>query len=110
MELNGTIKKISPVKQVSDKFKTREFVLTVPDEKYPQHIALQCVQAKCELLDNLKVGDSVTASCNLRGKEYTTKEGEIKYFNSIEAWKIEKVAGQVSSPASKPEDDTDLPF
>ena len=45
---------------------------------------------KCELLDSFEVNDTVKVSINLRGREWVNPEGETKYFNSIQAWRIEK--------------------
>jgi hypothetical protein len=89
--ITGTIREIYNTQQVSDKFAKRDIVVTV-DEKYPQHITIQFTQDKCSLLDNFMVGDTVTVSYNLRGKQYQGKDGSIKYFNSIEGWKIDKPA------------------
>ena len=40
--------------------------------------------------DPLKVGDDVTVYFNLSAKEYTDKDGKKKWFNSVQAWKIQK--------------------
>lgn len=89
MTITGTIKEIYPEQQVSDKFSKREIVITVAD-KYPQHITVQFTQDKCALLDRYMVGDNVIVSVNLRGKQYQGRDGQTRYFNSIEAWKIER--------------------
>jgi hypothetical protein len=60
---------------------------------YPQDILFQATQDKCSLLDSVKVQDQIEVSFNLRGREWTSPTGEVKYFNSLEAWRIEK-AGQ----------------
>ena len=44
-----------------------------------------------------KVGDAVNVSINLRGKEYTNKNGEVSYFNQLQGWKIEKTDSAISS-------------
>ena len=31
---------------------------------------------------------------NIRGREWTNPQGEVKYFNSITGWRIEKVSGE----------------
>jgi hypothetical protein len=91
MEIIGTIKKISDLQKVTDKFTKQEFVLTTDgDTKYPQHIQFQCVQDRCSQLSSLQAGDAVRVFYNLKGKEYTDKEGNVKIFNSIECWKIDK--------------------
>ena len=107
MEITGTLKKVMNEQQVTEKFKKREFVITTKD-KYPQDIILQLTQANCDIIDNFKVGDEVKAHFNLRGKEYTNKEGKVSYFTSIEAWKIE-MDGERKSNNDTPEGDG-LPF
>lgn len=90
MEITGTIKVIEATMQVSDKFKKKEFVIEL-DGQYPQPILVQLVNDKCSLLDNIYAGTKVTASINLRGREWQSPQGETKYFNTIEVWKITKV-------------------
>ena len=87
--ITGTIKKVYPIKQVTEKFKVREFILTIPDEKYPQNIIMQLNQTKCDLVNESNAGDEIMVNYNLKGKEYTNRDGETKFFNSIEAWRID---------------------
>jgi len=94
MEIAGKIKVINPTKEVSDTFKKRELVVTT-EEQYPQHILIDFIQDKCAILDSYKVGDSVSVSINVRGKEYTNKKGEIGYFNQLQGWKIERTDSAV---------------
>lgn len=70
-------------------FKKRDVVVTT-DEQYPQHIQVQFVQDKCELLNTYQVGDNVVIGINLRGREWTNPKGETVYFNTIQGWKINK--------------------
>lgn len=52
---------------------------------------MQLVNDKCSLLDNIYAGTKVNVSYNLKGREWNSPQGETKYFNTIEAWKITKV-------------------
>jgi translation initiation factor IF-3 len=90
MEVNGKIKVIGNTQEVSASFKKRELVVTT-DEQYPQHILIEFAQDKCDLLNSYKVGQEVKVSINLRGREWTNPQGEVKYFNQIQGWRIEKV-------------------
>jgi len=117
MEVLGKIKTINPEQQVSASFKKRELVVTT-SEQYPQHIMIEFTQDKCDLLNNYKVDQEVKVSINLRGREWVNPQGETKYFNSIQGWRIEKFdeyqsppqpAAQTFEPAASP-DDTDMPF
>ena len=83
----------------SNGFRKREFVVTT-NEQYPQNIIIEFVQDKCELLDSFEVNDIVKVNINLRGREWVNPEGETKYFNSIQAWRIEKVGDDTISEIS----------
>lgn len=114
-QLTGSIKVINETVQVSEKFKKREFVVTDNNnEMYPQDIMFQAVQDKCDVLDAYNVGDSITVSFNLRGREWTNPQGEVKYFNTLDAWRIEKTDGNVTKAEPKQAEATevedDLPF
>lgn len=89
MEITGKVKVVSDVIQVSDSFKKRELVVTT-DETYPQHILIEFAQDKCSLLDNIQINEDVIVHINLRGREWVNPQGETKYFNQIQGWKIDK--------------------
>jgi len=89
MELNGTVKVINATQEVSASFKKRELVL-VTSEDYPQTIMIEFTQAKCDDLNSYAVGQYVKVSINIRGREWINPQGETKYFNSIQGWRIEK--------------------
>lgn len=114
MEITGKIHAIGETKTFgSNGFQKREMVITT-EEQYPQTILIEFVQDKCAVLDNFNEGQRVTAGINLRGREWTNPEGEVKYFNSIQGWKITALESAGSSqpkPADLSEDeDDDLPF
>lgn len=124
MEVTGKIKVVNPVQQVSASFKKRELVV-VTEEQYPQFISINFVQDKCDLLNNYNPGDDVKVSINLRGREWVNPQGETKYFNDIQGWRIEKIgteAPNAGMPAMPPveafepaanlneEEHDDLPF
>jgi hypothetical protein len=125
MEVQGSIKVIGEVQEISATFKKRELVVTT-DEQYPQTISIEFVQDKTDLLNSFEVGQNVKVNINLRGREWKNPQTkEIKYFNSIQGWRIEliEVASQKEDlppldnlspfePASdsKDEDLDDLPF
>jgi hypothetical protein len=74
----------------SNGFKKREVVITT-EEQYPQDLLIEFIQDKCDLLNSYQVGQSVKVDINLRGREWESPQGEIKYFNSIQGWRIEKL-------------------
>jgi translation initiation factor IF-3 len=91
MEVLGKIRVLSAEQQVTASFKKRELVVTT-DEQYPQHIMIEFGQDKCDLLNNFNIGDAVKVSINLRGREWVSPQGETKFFNSLQGWRVEKVA------------------
>ncbi|CAI8361279.1 MAG: Uncharacterised protein [Flavobacteriia bacterium] len=126
MELTGSIKLIQEEERISDRFKKRGLVLTT-QEQYPQDIMIEFVQEKTELLDSFQQGQQVTISINIRGREWKSPNGEVKYFTSIQGWRIQKTeaeapgmqqpmggpkdtAPQAPAPDLSDKDGDDLPF
>ncbi len=126
MEVQGKIKKIDETKTYgSNGFRKREMVVTT-QEQYPQHLLIEFIQDKCDLLNNFQVGQEVKVSVNLRGREWVSPQGETKYFNSINGWRIENLeTSNPSGPTNTPpppqdnfepttdfneEENDDLPF
>ena len=126
MELQGKIKMIDETKTYGNNgFRKREMVITT-EEQYPQHIMIEFVQDKTDLLNSFKVGQDVKVSINVRGREWVNPQGETKYFNSIQGWRVEGVTSESTPGGSMPpmppaeafepandfneEDHDDLPF
>jgi hypothetical protein len=104
--IKGAIKLINPIKVISDKFSVREFVVTTPDAKYPQDILFQTINDKMDVLESLGVGQQVEVSYNVRGREFNGR-----YYNTLDAWKVEVTGSKPSQPSTQPiELDDDLPF
>jgi hypothetical protein len=104
--IKGAIKLINPIKVISDKFSVREFVVTTPDAKYPQDILFQTINDKMDVLESLGVGQQVEVSYNVRGREFNGR-----YYNTLDAWKIEVTGSKPSQASTQPiELDDDLPF
>lgn len=111
MDLKGELIRVFDTKQVSEKFSLREFVIETK-EQYPQSIILQVSQEKCKVLDNYRLGDLVQVSINVRGRKWTDKDGNDRFFNTLEVWKItNESATPLSIPAPAPAiKENDLPF
>jgi hypothetical protein len=95
-KLEGTLKVANPTQVISEKFSKREFVIETQDQ-YPQLIMFQATQEKCNLLDSIGVGSKLEVSFNLRGREWNSPAGETKYFNTLEAWKIDVLGATAQS-------------
>ena len=92
MNIQGKVHVIMDVQQVTDSFRKREFVIEYADNPmYPQYILFQMVQDRVDLVNGFSIGDMVDVSFNIRGRQWNSPQGEIKYFNSLEAWRINPV-------------------
>ena len=101
MEVAGKIKWLDETKTYGGNgFRKREVVVTT-EEQYPQHILVEFVQDKCDLLDSFNVGQPVKIGINLRGREWINPQGEAVYFNSIQGWRVE--AAQLEGGAGVPQ-------
>ena len=124
MKVTGKLLEIKETQQVSDSFKKRSFVLEYAENpQYPEYVSFEFIQDKCSLLDNFQVGQEVEVSFNLKGRKWINPEGETRYFNSLQAWRIDAAqagspapeattpaATPSSNPASEPNQEDDLPF
>jgi hypothetical protein len=118
----GILKVKNAEVKVSEKFKKREFVLTDNAQSYPQTILFQLTQDRCSLIENAKLGDEVTVHFLLKGREWKNPQGEIKFFNSLDVFRVDvSKASSGSSVANSqepnfnnetlvPTPDDDLPF
>lgn len=89
IKINGMVHTIGSEQIVSEKFKKRELIIEAISGKYTQHILLQLTNDKCDLLNNLKIGDSVEVGVNIRGRLWNDpKTGLTRCFNTLEAWSI----------------------
>jgi single-strand DNA-binding protein len=115
VQITGTLHRIFETKQVSERFSKREFVVET-EGKYPQLILCELTKDKCTKLDEFSEGDAVLCELNLRGREWSGRDGTKKYFVSLDCWRIVPVGGEQKrggshdpAPAAG-EDQSDLPF
>lgn len=123
-ETAGRIIDISPVNQVSEKFRKREFVIEKKETGgaavFVDYIKFQLTQDKCELINDSFMNENVRIWFNIRGNKWE-KEGKVNYFTNLDVWRIEKVSEQdqqENSPSDitlediPPDNDelNDLPF
>ena len=89
MTIKGTIISISETQEFGTSgFYKKDLVLETEDQ-YPQKILIEFHKEKSDELDNFVEGQVVTVSFNLKGKEWQSPQGETKFFNTIQGWKIE---------------------
>lgn len=120
MNIAGKIKLIKETQSITENFQKREFVVTTQGE-YPNDIIMEFTQDKCSILDQYQEGDNVDVSINIRGREWINPQGEAKYFNTIQAWRIDNLEAQPlqlrsgdlrsqEAPGETQEEEDDLPF
>jgi len=117
MKISGKIKVIGEVQTFGNNgFRKRDLVIETL-EKYSETILIEFVQDKTDLLNGYQIGTEIDVFINLRGREWTNPQGEKKYFNSIQGWKIQTITNNnppISSgnPSLKNiiDDDDDLAF
>jgi hypothetical protein len=118
MQISGKIHVIQPAQQVTERFRKREFVLELSENsRFPQFVQFQLTGDRCERIDDFEVGDEVQVEFSLRGREWTSPSGEVKYFNSLDVWNIERASGATSRgddpplpQAPPPGSDDDIAF
>ena len=118
IQVSGRLHAIFDTKQVTERFSKREFVLELSEkaQQYPQYVLFQLTGDRTGLLDAFKTGDQVRVDFSLRGREWTSRQGEVKYFNSLDVWTLEaEGAGRGRGeeppvPTQEPVFDDDVPF
>ena len=129
MQIQGKIHATFDAAQVTERFRKREFVLELEAaSRYPQYVMFQLTGNRCDALDGFELGHEVAVEFSLRGREWTSPKGEVRFFNSLEVWSIDRVGeGETSSadggamggatesagPSDEPPpptDDDDIPF
>ena len=100
--VTGTIVSIGETKEITQKFKKREIVIKTdaePDKPWMSNVyGMELTQDRCDLADPFAPGERVTVEANVKGREWLNKEGQPKYFVSLDIWRITKGDGQESGP------------
>ena len=127
--IEGRVISIGQTETKSEKFSVRKFVIDDQAPEYANLHEFQLANAKTELADKFSIGNQVRVHFNLRGRAWTSPSGEVKYFSSLDAWKVDILSGaseqqtqpmqqlqqlqQVQRPAQHPAQapiENDLPF
>ncbi len=125
MQIQGKIHVVFEAAQVTERFRKREFVLELEAaSRYPQYVMFQLTGNRCDALDGFEPGHEVAVEFSLRGREWTSPKGEVRFFNSLEVWSIDRIGDGANGGASgaatdavgpsdeppPPTDDDDIPF
>jgi single-strand DNA-binding protein len=88
-EAVGTLYKVFPEQQVTERFRKREFIVSIQDGMYVQHVKFTLKQDRCNLIEGYQLGAEVKITFSISGREVQGKDGEPLYFTSLDVWKIE---------------------
>lgn len=110
--ITGRIHRITPEQTITGKsgktFTKRTLVLDAArydthtgEKKYDNYPSFEFSGDGMKILDNFKEGDAVTVSYDINGREFEDPEThEIRYFNTIRGFKIERY-GDVEAKAQQ---------
>lgn len=116
MQISGKVHEVGDIQQVSESFKKRDLIVAYAENpQFVEYIRFEATQDRVTAFDGLQPGDEVEVHFNLRGRPWTNKEGVTTYFNSLVAWRVQKLSTQASSSTPPPVDinedvQDDLPF
>ena len=116
-ETSGRLHVVSDTRQVTERFRKREFVVELADNpRFPQFVQFELTGDRCDQLDDYKVGEEVRVEFSLRGREWKSPKGETKYFNSLDVWTLSRVGASgrtrdaFTDDEPPPPSDEDVPF
>jgi len=101
-EITGKLHALFDAEQKTERFRKRDFVLELSDSRFPQHVLFQLTGDRCEALDAFSKGDEVKVEFSLRGREWTSPSGDIRFFNSLDVWQIERAGEGVAAGDEPP--------
>jgi single-strand DNA-binding protein len=115
--IEGRVLSVGQTEQKTEKLSIRKFIIDDEAPEYANLFEFQLANAKTELADKIKTGERVRVHFNLKGRGWTSPSGEVKYFTSLDAWRIESLDVQQQEPQPKQQQqpaqapiETDLPF
>lgn len=135
----GRVHRITPEQTITGKsgktFTKRTIVLDVPrydsrtgEKIFDNYPSVEFSGELMKRLDGFKEGDAVVVSFDINGREFKDeKTGEVKYFNSIRGYKVERYGDveakaqqapavntgnqqQTAAPAQEQQGEDNLPF
>ena len=137
--ITGRIHKITPIQEITGKsgktFTKRTLVLDAArydthtgEKKFDNYPSIEFSGEQMNKLDEFKEGDAVVVSFDINGREFKDEQtGEVKYFNSIRGYKVERYGDveakvqqapalntgnqqQTAAPAQEQQGEDNLPF
>ena len=137
--ITGRVHRITPEQTITGKsgkaFTKRTLVLDAArydthtgEKKFDNYPSIEFSGELMKTLDGFKEGDAVVVSFDINGREFKDEQtGEVKYFNSIRGYKVERYGDveakvqqapalntgnqqQTAAPAQEQQGEDNLPF
>jgi|SaaInl5LU_22_DNA_1037371.scaffolds.fasta_scaffold40606_4 hypothetical protein len=83
MNVKGKIKEIGEIQTIGANGFRKRCIVVTEEGQYPNDIAIDFVQDKCEILNQYKINQSVDIGINLR-----SNSSNGKWFTNVVGWKI----------------------
>lgn len=106
MEIQGKVTNILPMRSgvsARGEWKSQEFVITT-EEQYPKMVCFQVFGEDRINSFALQIGEAVKVSFDISAHEY-----QGRFFNSINAWKVEKLMPIAQNPPLNPQQNVNAP-
>lgn len=106
MEIQGKVTNILPMRfgvSARGEWKSQEFVITT-EEQYPKMVCFQVFGEDRINSFALQIGEAVKVSFDISAHEY-----QGRFFNSINAWKVEKLMPIAQNPPLNPQQNANAP-
>lgn len=106
MEIQGKVTNILPMRSgvsARGEWKSQEFVITT-EEQYPKMVCFQVFGEDRINSFALQIGEAVIVSFDISAHEY-----QGRFFNSINAWKVEKLMLIAQNPPLNPQQNVNAP-
>ncbi|UXP31810.1 DUF3127 domain-containing protein [Reichenbachiella agarivorans] len=101
MDIKAKLIEKQETAQISASFRKREFVVEYAENpQYPEFIKFELIQDKCEQIDGFNIGQEINVAFNLKGRKWTNPQGQVVYFNSLQAWRVSAANDIASAPSN----------
>ncbi len=106
MEIQGKVTNILPMRSgvsARGEWKSQEFVIST-EEQYPKMVCFQVFGEDRINSFALQIGEAVKVSFDISAHEY-----QGRFFNSVNAWKVEKLMPIAQNPPLNPQQNANAP-
>jgi len=129
----GEVIRMGETEQITEKFRKKEVVINEKTDGYGSTLKIQAVNEIIDEIEKVGIGDVISTSCKVEGKQWKNSNGEMVVFNNITIQsfyvlvhgavnaKKDSIKGEMPSDEEaqkqsdyiselNPEDEDDLPF